>query len=73
MKAEALIDERHVVDVGTFVEIVVWRLRRPAKGSTYRFKYRLAVCGKTGKLGHCVGLELGRSLMISIALRRGMA
>jgi hypothetical protein len=33
-------------------------------------KVVLAVCGKTGKLGHCVGLELGRSLMISIALRR---
>jgi hypothetical protein len=43
MKAELLIDERHVLEVGTFVEIVVWRLPRPAPGSTHRFKYRLAL------------------------------
>jgi hypothetical protein len=43
MKAEPLIDERHVLDVGAFVEIVVWRLARPARGSTHRFKYRLAL------------------------------
>lgn len=43
MKAELLIDERHVLDVGTFVEIVVWRLPRPARGSAHQFKYRLAL------------------------------
>ena len=43
MKAELLIDERHVLDPGMFVEIVVWRLPRPARGSTHRFKYRLAL------------------------------
>jgi len=43
MKAELLIDERHVLDARTFVEIVVWRLPRPTRGSVHRFKYRLAL------------------------------
>ena len=43
MKAEPLIDERHVLDTETFVEIVVWRLPRSAPGSTHRLKYRLAL------------------------------
>ena len=43
MKAELLLDERHVLAEGVFVEIVVWRLPRPARGSAHRFKYRLAL------------------------------
>jgi hypothetical protein len=43
MKAELLIDERHVLDAATFVEIVVWLLPRPTRGSDHRFKYRLAL------------------------------
>ena len=43
MKAELLIDERYVLDSRTFVEIVVWRFDRPVRGSTHRFKYRLAL------------------------------
>jgi predicted transcriptional regulator len=43
MKAELLIDERHVIDDRAFVEIVVWQLPRPARGSVHRFKYRLAL------------------------------
>ncbi len=43
MVAELLIDERHVLDARAFVEIVVWRLPRPARGSIHRFKYRLAL------------------------------
>jgi len=43
MKAELLIDERHVLDARAFAEIVVWRLPRPARGSVHRFKYRLAL------------------------------
>jgi hypothetical protein len=43
MKAELLIDERHVLDSHSFVEIVVWRLPRPARGSSHGFKYRLAL------------------------------
>jgi pyridoxal biosynthesis lyase PdxS len=42
MAAELLIDERHVLDPRSFVEVVVWRLPRPASGSAHRFKYRLA-------------------------------
>jgi hypothetical protein len=48
MKAEALAQERHILAEDAFVEIVVWRVPRPLKGSTQRFKYRLAlvVAGK---------------------------
>ena len=43
MRAEALADERHVLDEDTFAEIVIWRVPRPVKGSVHRFKYRLAL------------------------------
>jgi hypothetical protein len=43
MSAELLIDERHVLDAGAFVEIVVWRLPRASRGSAHRFKYRLVL------------------------------
>lgn len=43
MKIELVMDERHVLDARSFVEIVVWRLPRPARGSVHRFKYRLAL------------------------------
>jgi uncharacterized protein DUF6516 len=43
MKAELLIDERHVLDDRSFAEIVVWRLPRAARGSTHQLKYRLAL------------------------------
>ena len=43
MKAELLMNERHVLDARTFVEIVVWRLDRPVRGSVHGFKYRLAL------------------------------
>lgn len=43
MAAELLIDERHVLDARTFVELVVWRLPRAARGSRHAFKYRLAL------------------------------
>ena len=36
-------NERHVLDARTFVEIVVWRVDRPVRGSMHRFKYRLAL------------------------------
>lgn len=41
MKAEALIDERHVIDENAFVEIVVRRVPQPLQGSQHRLKYRL--------------------------------
>ena len=43
MKAELLMNERHVLDARTFVEIVLWRLNQPVRGSIHRFKYRLAL------------------------------
>ena len=43
MKAEALAQERHVLAEDAFVEIVIWRVPRPVKGSTHGFKYRLAL------------------------------
>jgi hypothetical protein len=43
MKAERLLDERYVLDARTFVEIVIWQLPRPARGSAHPFKYRLAL------------------------------
>jgi hypothetical protein len=50
MKAELLIDERHVLDESTFVEIIVWRVPQPLRGSKHRFKYRLALVAE----GDCV-------------------
>jgi len=41
MKAELLMRERRVLEVG-FVEVIVWRLPEPLSGSTHSFKYRLA-------------------------------
>ncbi len=41
MKAEPLMRERRVLEVG-FVEVIVWRLPEPLSGSTHSFKYRLA-------------------------------
>ena len=43
MVTELLIYERHVLDPRAFVEIVVWRLPRPARCSRHFFKYRLAL------------------------------
>jgi hypothetical protein len=50
MQAELLINERHVFDAETFVEIVVWRLPSPTKGSKHHFKYRMALVAG----GECV-------------------
>jgi len=43
MKAEVLLDERHVIASDAFVELVVWRTPRPVRGSKHRLKYRLAL------------------------------
>ncbi len=43
MKAALLIDERHVLGVRAFAELVVWRVPRPKRGSIHPFKYRLAL------------------------------
>ena len=41
MKAELLIRERRVLEIG-FVEVIAWQLPQSLSGSTHSFKYRLA-------------------------------
>lgn len=41
MRAELLIRERRVLEVG-FIEVIAWQLPQPLDGSTHRFKYRFA-------------------------------
>ena len=48
MKAEILLDERHVIAADAFAELVVWRTPRPVRGSKHRFKYRLALVVSRG-------------------------
>ncbi len=43
MKAEPLLDERHILSETAFVELVVWRLPTPLAGSMHRLRYRLAL------------------------------
>jgi hypothetical protein len=43
MRPILLLDERHVVAEDAFVELVVWRVPRPPRGSLHSFKYRLAL------------------------------
>lgn len=43
MKATLLLDERHILERGAFVELVVWRVEAPIRGSGHAFKYRLAL------------------------------
>jgi hypothetical protein len=50
MPAEPPLNERHILDADTFVEIVVWRVPLSLKGSRHRFKYRLALVSR----GMCV-------------------
>jgi hypothetical protein len=62
MKARLLFDAREVLAENRFVEIVIWELPKPVRGSKHRFKYRLAcvideVCvlrydNETGKSDH---------------------
>ena len=42
MKAVQLVSTRIAYSESAFAELVLWRLPRPAKGSTHGFKYRLA-------------------------------
>lgn len=42
MKAVELISSRIIYSEKSFAELVLWRLPEPIKGSSHRFKYRLA-------------------------------
>lgn len=50
MKATLLIRRRETQRVGTFAEIVVWRVPRRLPGSQHGYKYRLALVDQ----GACV-------------------
>jgi Family of unknown function (DUF6516) len=41
MKAELLMRERRVLEAG-FIEVIIWGLPEPLRGSTHSLKYRLA-------------------------------
>ncbi len=43
MGSELLLNERRILSESVFVEMAVWRLSRPQKGSAHRLKYRLAL------------------------------
>ena len=60
-------NERHVLDARTFVEIVVWRLDRRVRGSIHTFKYRLALVADSvcvlrydNEAGKCDHRHIGR-------------
>lgn len=42
MEAERLLDERHQVADEAFVELRVWRVPEPVRGSGHAYKYALA-------------------------------
>ncbi len=42
MKARLLLRQRIPLDEQSFVEMVVWKLPKPVRGSDHAFKYRLA-------------------------------
>ena len=50
IRAELLLRERLVLSQRAFVEIVIWRLPAPSRGSEHGFKYRLAYVAN----GRCV-------------------
>jgi hypothetical protein len=57
-RAELLLRERLEYDDGTFVEMVIWRVPVPVRGSRHEYKYRLFY-GRTGE--RLVGYDNERS------------
>ena len=43
MKARLLLRERLVLSTTAFIEIVVWQVPQPVRGSAHGYKYRLAL------------------------------
>ena len=50
MKAELLLRERKALSETAFIEIVIWRVPKPVRGSDHDFKYSLALVSQ----GVCV-------------------
>ena len=42
VKAELLMNERVILSRRAFIEITIWKLAKPLKGSAHLYKYRLA-------------------------------
>ena len=42
MKANLLLDERRNIADDRFVELVVWQVKQPVRGSAHLYRYRLA-------------------------------
>ena len=61
MKAELLIDRREPISESAFVELVLWRVPQPVRGSTHVYKYRLAhVVGGVDELLATFNAEIAR-------------
>ncbi len=43
MNAELMLNERRIIRADAFVEMIVWRVPSPVRGSQHDFKYRLAL------------------------------
>jgi len=43
MKAELLLAQRHNLADGDFMEMVIWRVPTPVRGSRHYYKYRFAL------------------------------
>ncbi len=50
MKVVALLRDRFAVSDSAFVEIAIWRVPNPVRGSLHGFKYRLALVANN----HCI-------------------
>jgi hypothetical protein len=48
VKAQNIINSKELGDDGVIVQMVVWQVQQPLKGSNHDFKYRL-YCGRRGK------------------------
>ena len=61
MKAGLLIDRREPISESAFVELVLWRVPQPVRGSTHVYKYRLAhVVGGVDELLATFNAEIAR-------------
>ena len=43
MKAQLLLNQRYDLDDDAFMELVIWRLPAPVRGSKHSYKYRFAL------------------------------
>ena len=61
MKAGLLIDRREPISESAFVELVLWRVPQPVRGSTQVYTYRLAhVVGGVDELLATFNAEIAR-------------